>query len=83
MLIKEIEKHEGYSLMLLFCFVRIQWWLCRNPQRVYLFPQQSSRAGTVFEQGEARKDKSGKFIGIHQVVQCLGMTWSFMLMPTL
>ena len=33
----------------MFCSVRIQWWLCKNPQRVYLFSQQFWKAGTVCE----------------------------------
>ena len=42
-------------------FVRIQWWLCQNPQLFCLFPQQFLKAGTVCEQGEASKNKMGNF----------------------
>ena len=68
MLVKEIEKHEVYSIILnshfmlfMFSFVRIHWWLCRNPQCVYLFSQQLWNVGTVFEQGEARTHRSGNW----------------------
>ena len=44
-------------------FVRIQWWLCQNPQRFCLFPQQFWKAGTVCEQGEARKNTTGNLQG--------------------
>ena len=68
MVVKGIEKHEVYSIILnsyfmlfTFCFVRIRWWLCQNPQCVYLFSQQLWKRGTVFEQGEARIHRSGNW----------------------
>ena len=48
-------------MLFMFCFVRIQWWLCQNPQRVYLFSQQLWNVGTVFEQGEARTHRSSNW----------------------
>ena len=70
-----------FIFFVLFRVVRIQCWIWRNPQRLYLFSQRFWRAGTVCEQGKKKRIQKRPSTGVQLMVQCLVRTFSFFLTP--